>query len=281
MNLSKEKKEDNDIAVYIITHGPECYQIPDYCLPLEVGAALRNNFQYELRDDSSDDNISKKNKLYSEITGLYWMWKNDNHKHVGLYHYRRMFNLNDKKIREYLKKYDFIFPKKIRMISTCEEFYKSAHSENDWEIMINVLKEMYPQYYLTSQLIFQQKRSYYYNMFITKKGALDKYCNWLFPLIAMIENRLDLRERDEYQSKAIAFMCERLFTLYVLHNNFKIKEVRICLFGDITPKWPAFLLKLFLIRTYFLWGRVVHLWQRVDKDWKNHKIANFVKKFVH
>ena len=49
MNLSKEKNEDNNIAVYIITHGPECYHVSDSCLPLEVGAALRNNFHHGIR----------------------------------------------------------------------------------------------------------------------------------------------------------------------------------------------------------------------------------------
>jgi Domain of unknown function (DUF4422) len=248
MNLNKGKSQDNDIAVYIITHGPECYHIPDYCLPLEVGAAFRNNFRYQLRDDSGDDNISEKNKLYNEITGLYWMWKNDNHKYIGLYHYRRLLNLNNEKIRKYLKKYDFILPKKARALtrtSTCEELYKSGSIKNDWEIMTNVLKDMYPQYYLTAKIIFQQKRQYFTNIFITKKDELDKYCNWLFPLLEMIENRLDLSNRDACQSRAIGFMCEWLLTLYVWHNNFKIKEVIIWPFGYRTSKFPAFLVKLF------------------------------------
>jgi hypothetical protein len=253
MNLKKENSEDNDIVVYIITHGPECCHIPDYCLPLEVGAALRNNFHYNLRDDSSDDNISKKNKLYNEITGLYWIWKNDNHKYVGLYHYQRIFNLNNEKIRKYLKKYDFILPKKARGLTrtkTCEELYKSSFVENDWEIMINALRELYPEYYLTSKMICQQKRQYFCNIFITKKDELDKYCNWLFPLLDKIDNRLDLRERNEYQSRAIGFMCEWLLTLYVGHNNFKIKEIRIWPFGYRTTKFPASLVKLFFNKNF-------------------------------
>lgn len=244
----KINHEDNDIAVYIMTHGSECYHIPDYCLPLEVGAALRNNFRYELRDDSSNDNISKKNKLYNEITGLYWIWKNDNHKYAGLYHYRRLLNLNSEKIRKYLTKYDFILPKKARgftRTTSCEEWYKKCFVKNDWEIMINVLKDMYPEYYLTAKIIFQQKQSYFCNIFVTKKDELDKYCNWLFPLLEMIENRLDLRERNEYQSRAIAFMCEMLLNLYVCHNNFKIKGVRIWPFGYRTTKFPESFVKLF------------------------------------
>jgi len=244
MNLNKEKNGNDDITIYIITHGPECYHIPDYCLPIEVGAALRNNFHYGLRDNSNDDNISQKNKLYNEMTGLYWIWKNNNHKYVGLYHYRRILNLNNEKIHNYLRKYDFILPKKLQVNPTCEEQYRRVHVENDWEIMINVLKEIRPEYYVTSKNIFQNNFLYHCNIFITKKEELDKYCKWLFPLLEMIENRLDLRERDEYQSRAMGFICERLFTLYVLHNNFKIKEIGMKSFGDITPKSTAFLVKL-------------------------------------
>jgi hypothetical protein len=232
-NLSKEKIENGDVAVYIVTHGPECRCIPDYCLPIEVGAESRNNFHYELRDNSNDDNISKKNKLYGEMTGLYWIWKNADHQYTGLYHYRRILNLKHKSIIRYLKKYDFILPRKITIDRKIEEHYKICHVKNDWEIMMNALKEIYPEYYATSQKIFQQNSLYCYNIFITKKEELDKYCSWLFPLLGRIENRLDLRQRDAYQSRAIGFICERLLNLYVMHNNFKIKEVKSLLFGDI------------------------------------------------
>lgn len=48
--------------------------------------------------DNTGDNISKRNREYSECTALYWAWKNvdiNKYKYVGLNQYRRMFILND------------------------------------------------------------------------------------------------------------------------------------------------------------------------------------------
>ncbi len=41
------------------------------------------------------DNISAKNATYSELTGLYWLWKNVDVRYKGLTHYRRLFGTRD------------------------------------------------------------------------------------------------------------------------------------------------------------------------------------------
>ena len=41
--------------------------------------ACRDKHCCELLDDMDEDTISEKDKLYFELTGLYWMWKNNQH----------------------------------------------------------------------------------------------------------------------------------------------------------------------------------------------------------
>ena len=73
------------------------FKTPDNSIyvPLELGAATRENHFLELRDDSGD-NISARNPNYCELTGLYWAYKNlTDYDIIGLVHYRRYFMKSD------------------------------------------------------------------------------------------------------------------------------------------------------------------------------------------
>ena len=77
----------------------ECY------LPVFVGAALHkgeDNLPPYCRDDQGE-NISEKNPLYCELTGLYWAWKNLDCDAIGLAHYRRHFSMKSRGYRKSAK----------------------------------------------------------------------------------------------------------------------------------------------------------------------------------
>lgn len=61
-------------------------------LPVHVGKTLHpdvvlNGYQ----PDNEGKNISDKNPYYSELSAVYWAWKNMKSDYVGLVHYRRFF----------------------------------------------------------------------------------------------------------------------------------------------------------------------------------------------
>lgn len=63
------------------------------------GSALEKDLVYReglLRDDIGD-NISDKKEHFSELTIMYWMWKNVVADYYGLCHYRRYFSFADKR----------------------------------------------------------------------------------------------------------------------------------------------------------------------------------------
>ena len=89
--------DKTEIQIIIALHKP--FPVPDdeMYLPLFVGAAERqpaglvSDGRRGFTPDNSGDNISDQNYIYSELTGLYWAWKNLDAAYIGLVHYRRYF----------------------------------------------------------------------------------------------------------------------------------------------------------------------------------------------
>ena len=225
-----------DIKIYVATHKKA--KLPDLeeYIPLQVGAALHDDLGY-LRDDKGD-NISKKNPFYCELTGLYYIWKNEKADIVGLTHYRRYFfksirntkldNVIDKKyIENILKDYDIILPKKDYFITTIIEQYKKIHKTDDLEKCGEIIKEKYNDYYDSYQRIMKRKGIYCYNMFIMKKKQFDEYMKWLFGIFEELEKKIDISNYDDYNKRIYGFLSERLLNVWLDKNNLKIKEIPV------------------------------------------------------
>jgi hypothetical protein len=118
-----------DLILFAAYHRP--YPIPpvDFIYPVQAGKAL-SKLKLDLPGDDTGDQISERNEFYSELTILYWLWKNFDRtqmKYWGIVHYRRYFcldntigRLSNKKIYSYHESGDDI-PKVIN-----EEFYKTV-----------------------------------------------------------------------------------------------------------------------------------------------------------
>lgn len=181
------------------------------------------------KDNSIEDNISFKNPHYCESTVIYWIWKNIKSNYVGLCHYRRLFDLTDEMLDSLIEGgYDVILPEPLLLYPNIETQYKNYHYTVDWDIMMNVLNEISPEYYITAKDVFNKNIFYPYCMGIYKKTYFDEYCEWLFPIIDEIFKRCKTKN-DVYQNRYIAFLTERLHGLYFLHNknNIKYTEVKV------------------------------------------------------
>ena len=81
-----------NMQIFVVSHSEEDIKkikSDELYAPLFVGRNGKDS--YGFFSDDSGDNISYKNSDLSELTGLYWMWKNTNFDIIGLCHYRRFF----------------------------------------------------------------------------------------------------------------------------------------------------------------------------------------------
>lgn len=191
-------------------------------IPIQVGAALTNQ-RIAVVTDSQGDNISKKNKKYCELTALYWIWKNDTAKYVGLSHYRRRFEISEQ-MAAWLPESDIdvILTVPVLNISGVRQQYCMDHIASDWDIMMELLGYLHPNYLNTANKV--QKGNYYYayNMLIARKEILNQYCEWLFPILLCCEDKIGERQ-DAYQGRYLGFLAERLMTIFFEHHKGEYK----------------------------------------------------------
>lgn len=228
------------MKIYIVTHKTmNSYPIQNelYC-PLLVGAAGKESF-VELRDDQGD-NISKKNNSYCELTGLYWIWKNSNEDVVGLCHYRRYlsksffsnkknFFITKANIENILAEYDIILPKKKYFKEKFISENSTAPSKKDMEYVRKAILDLFPEYISSFDKVMNGKSAFLYNIFICRKEIINKYCSWLFPILFAVENVIPKEDYlgDKYRQRLFGFISERLFNVWLLHNELKIKEMNV------------------------------------------------------
>lgn len=121
-----------------------------------------------IRDDTGD-NISDMNGFFSELTGMYWIWKNyDIKNYVGFCHYRRYFKFLDN-IPEEIEYCDIILPKPLTFKFNVYDSYSICHNSKDLDVIKDILIN---KYNFSDEIInetFKQKYLFCNNIFIMKK----------------------------------------------------------------------------------------------------------------
>lgn len=254
------------IKILIATHQLKVNFENEVFYPIQVGVDSNNliiDEKYYL--DNSGINISSKNKNFNELTAYFWAWKNLDCDIIGLMHYRRLFdfsykkpifkkdkshavvnvNFNDKRviksirseiilnsIQKNIKNDSIIIPKPV-FCTLNDEFeslasqYSRDHISSDWKKCIEIILHKYPEYKESIKSFLEESNIFYIgNMFIAPKKWFDEYCKWLFDILFELEKQITINI-DPYQARVFGFLSERLFTLYILHNKLKIKELPI------------------------------------------------------
>ena len=222
-----------DLHVFKMVHHKDkelqtVYEDPSYVTRLQVGADFADKNVVELQDNTLD-NISNRNGNYSELTGLYWIWKNyieagkAKDAYVGLAHYRRFLEIsNDDIERLQDNDIDVVLPYPMPYEPNIESHHLRYLSNSEWNAVLQAIKELRPEYVSPFEAILKKKHFYNYNVIIAKSAVLNDYCSWLFPLLFRIEEINDPMG-EKQPNRYIGYVGETLETLYFMSNKDKLK----------------------------------------------------------
>lgn len=259
-----------DCRIYIVYYKPgQILKNDDLYAPLMSGNVFSKIKEPFLGDDLGE-NISAKNSYYSELTGIYWIWKNTKQDVTGVCHYRRFYTLqpepwrykckrllyylvgirakrhgliytrnvelfvprilNQAQVSELLSEYDAILPQARKLKYSVREHYHRYHDSRDLTIIETILTEKHPDYLEAFHAVLRGKRVYANNMFILKDVHYKKFMAWWFDMLSEFEKRTDLDKYTGYQKRIIGFVAERLLTVWFEKEQLNCKELQLIYF---------------------------------------------------
>ena len=263
---------DIAIFVYYYKNGSFPFDHPFY-QPVMAGNSLQKNTSGFTGDDSGDS-ISDKNKYYSELTGIYWAWKNTSHDITGCCHYRRYFTakqepflyrikrtllyfpagiykkrfgliytrridrftghlLTEDETRLIMSEYDAIFPVRRKLRYSVREHFCRYHRAEDLDLLAEIISTNHPLYMPAFEQTMNGNRLYANNMFVLHKEDFEKCMKWWFDVLFEFEKRVDKAEYQGYQQRIMGFLAERLLTIWVCHQQFRVKELPVIYFKHL------------------------------------------------
>ena len=259
------------IVVGVAAHKP--YRMPSdpAYLPLHVGAALHPevNLGDEFQRDDEGDNISRLNGSYSELTGLYWLWKNCDADYKGLVHYRRLLG-SDNRARHHAKDpFDrvatgdeliaaaentgvVVAKRRNYYIETVHNHYAHTFDIDHFDVCREVLSYLYPDYVKAWDRLMQSRGAHILNMFVMRDDLFDAYCEWLFSILDELTKRIISTDMDSFQARWPGRVSERLLDPWLWTNGIEVAELPVVSPEpvDWVSKGKGFLAAKFLGRKY-------------------------------
>lgn len=227
------------LKIYLAKHHKDkplrnVLEIKDYMHFIQVGAVCCDSRIAELADDVGE-NISSKNPNYCELTGLYWIWKRFlstkerfvDGEYVGFAQYRRILVLSDEDLlRLEENDVDVVLPFPLLYEPDIGAHHDRYISKRDWDVLLDAVKRVHPDYFSRLTKILEQQYLYNYNVILAKENVLSDYCEWLFPILEVVEE-LSVPKGDERSDRYIGYMAETLETLYFRANADKLKIAHV------------------------------------------------------
>lgn len=209
-------------------------------MPICVGPN-KDSFPKNIQRDDTGDNIANRNNQYSELTALYWAWKNLNADYIGIVHYRRYMSkkkcksLNDilsvEEAMKVLEKKDIIVVRPRVYLESVKQHFVNCHrtmkdvSARQLEILEETIQEETPEYITSFKKVMNGHSAHMFNMFIMSKENLDEYCSWMFPILFETESKIE--SENILFNRLMGSLSEFLLDTWIIKNNKSYKNMRL------------------------------------------------------
>ena len=224
--------------IFVVTH-----VAPDKKLPKGyeyIGVGSHNlDLTYS---DKTGESIAHLNPYFSELTAIFWIWKNykcNADDFVGIMHYRRLLvdgwlsvltksPLNVDNITKVISKNSLIVPEKTYLPPNVYHNYLQEHDENDLNLALSIAERkdgLKKGTYV--DFLKSQSSAHICNILICKKSIFDNYCSWLFPILFESLSQINIEGRDAYQKRIFGFLSERLLNVWLYDKNYLTKQLRM------------------------------------------------------
>ncbi|WP_242502251.1 DUF4422 domain-containing protein [Bifidobacterium pseudolongum] len=225
-----------DITIAVAMHKPYAHAEDTMYLPVHVGADLHPEVLTNITGDNTGDNISQLNPYFSELTAMYWLWKNNDSDYKGIVHYRRYFAspslrkrlshnrfdriLSRQELETLLANNNVILPSKRRyFIETIYSHYEHTHYVEQLHQTRDVLKDMAPEYVAAWDTLLKKRSAHIFNMAIMDKADFNAYCEWLFPILFKITRRIDPATYSAFHARYPGRLSELLLNVWINANH--------------------------------------------------------------
>ncbi len=235
-----------DVKIIVASHKNCDLPKDSMYVPVQVGSAGKEKIA-GFRHDDEGDNISLLNPYYSELTGLYWAWKNLDADYIGLVHYRRYFAktaffslfqkqtfdnvLSSEDVIDLINGTKVILPKKRNYyIESLYKHYGHTLNIEDLEVTEAVISSHFPEYLSSFQRIKTRTSAHMFNMMVMEKEILNQYCLWLFDILDRV-TEIRGYDFDAFHNRYPGRVSELLLDVWIETNNIVYKEQPLIFIG--------------------------------------------------
>lgn len=174
-------------------------------------------------------------------------------KYVGFCQYRRYFDfMNDvPDVEKLFEECDVVAARPMRFNVNTYQQYARSHNAEDLDIVRDIVKEKYPEYYEGLEAMLKGNRLYANDMFIMRREDFKRLVEYVFDVIGEYLERIgttdiegwvkENREKyvkakglgasEAYQTRIGGYLMERLTSAFIMQLG-RVKEFPIRVIGE-------------------------------------------------